>query len=51
MRYFVKSFFSGWHEVSKEKFDAFVQHLKSESTAVPENKKQELIDSKTRIEP
>ena len=49
-RYFVKALFSGWHEVSKEQFDAFVAHLVNGSTNVPPERKAELVAAKTRIE-
>ena len=49
-RYFVKAIFTGWHEDSKEQFEAFVENLVSGSTNVPPERKAELIAAKTRIE-
>ena len=48
-RYFVKAPISGWHEVSKERFDAWVEHLRKNSTGCPSSKKDELVKSRTNI--
>lgn len=49
MRYFVKSLFYGWREVSKKNFDAFVETIRKGSTAIPLDKKDEYIASRTAI--
>jgi hypothetical protein len=49
IRYFVKAPISGWHEVSKERFDSFVANLRKNSTGCPASKKDELVKSRTRI--
>ena len=48
-RYFVKAIFSGWREVDKEHFDAFVKLIREGSINVPYEKKDEFIASKTKI--
>lgn len=50
MRYYIKTYFHGWQEVSKEGFDRFVQVIRQGSTAIPSHKKDEYIKSITRIE-
>ena len=48
-RYFVKAIFSGWHEVDKEHYEAFVKHLREYSTNIPDSRKDDFIASKTKI--
>lgn len=48
-RYCVKAPISGWHEVSKERFDSWVAYLVKNSTGCPASKKDELVKSRTRI--
>jgi hypothetical protein len=47
-KYYVKAPISGWHEVDKEHFDAFVDHIRKRATP-PTLTINELIDSRTRI--
>jgi hypothetical protein len=49
MKYFVKSPISGWHEVSKERFDEFCKILREGAIAIPYEKKDAFIASKTKI--
>lgn len=49
-KYYVKSLFHGWREVSKERFDSFVEHLQKNATGIPAAKKEEYIQTRTRIE-
>ena len=48
-KYFVKSIFSGWHEVDKEHYEAFVKHLREYSTNIPDSRKDDFIASKTKV--
>lgn len=48
-KYFVKAPISGWHEVSKDRFDEFVKTLREGSIRIPYEKKDEFIASKTKI--
>lgn len=47
-KYYVKAPISGWHEVNKEHFEAFVGNMRKHSTP-PTMTIDELIASKTRI--
>jgi hypothetical protein len=47
--YYVKSHFHGWREVSKERFDSFVEHLRKNATGIPADKKEAYIQTRTRI--
>lgn len=47
-KFYVKAPVSGWHEVGKEHFDAFVDHMRKQATP-PAVTISELIDSRTRI--
>lgn len=50
-RYYVKSLFTGWREVSKEHFDRFVEHIRQDSNGLlTVSAKEEYIKSRTRIE-
>lgn len=48
VRYFVKAPVSGWHEVSKDGFERYVQFLKE--NASPSIPMEQLIQLRTRIE-
>lgn len=48
-KYYVKSPISGWHEVSKERFDEYCKFLREHSNNVSYEKKDELIASRTKI--
>ena len=48
--YFVKSHFSGWHEVNEEHFNSFVENFMHHASGMSENKKAEYIKTITRIE-
>lgn len=48
-RYFVKSHFSGWHEVSEESYKAFIEHIKKGALALSDAKKNEYIKTVTKI--
>lgn len=49
-KYYVRSHFYGWREVSKEQFDSFVEHLRKNATGITADKKEEYIQTHTRIE-
>ncbi len=49
MRYFVKSLFAGWHEVPKENFDAFCDHIRKFATAIPTDKLDAYIATRAKI--
>ena len=49
MKYYVKSQISGWHEVTKERFDEFIKIIKEGSINVPYEKKDKFIASKIRV--
>lgn len=49
MKYYVKVPITGWHEVDKEHFDKFVNHILKESTP-PNMTIDELVKKLTRIE-
>lgn len=48
-RYFVKSRFYGWREVSEEQYARFVDVIRKGATAMTAEKKEEYIKSVTRI--
>lgn len=50
LRYFVKAPITGWHEVSKPQFEAFVAHKMKDTVNIPENKKSDYLKTITRIE-
>lgn len=50
MKYFVKSFFHGWTEVSKEQFDKFVEAKRNNIPAIPEDQKDAHVSKYCRIE-
>lgn len=49
MKYFVKTNFHGWVEVSKERFYGFCELLRKSTPAIPSDKKEEYIASRTKI--
>lgn len=46
-RYFVKAPVSGWHEVDREQYELFIEHLRRKST--PTIPIDDLINMRTRI--
>lgn len=48
-KYYVKSLFSGWCEVTEENYRAYIEHLRKGSSAVPQEKKNELIARRTKV--
>ena len=48
-RYFVKSRFYGWREVSAEQYARFVDVIRKGATAMNAEKKEEYIKTVTRI--
>lgn len=50
MRYFVKSHYHGWCEVSKQNFDRFCEHIRKYATGIRAENKEEYIKTVTRIE-
>ena len=48
-RYFVKSCFYGWREVSAEQYARFVGVIRKGATAMNAEKKEEYIKTVTRI--
>lgn len=48
-RYFVKSHFSGWREVSYECYKSFVDNIKKGALALSDYRKDEYIKKVTRI--
>lgn len=50
MRYFVKSHYHGWCEVSKQNFDQFCEHIRKYATGIRAENKEEYINTVTRIE-
>ena len=48
-RYFVKSHFSDWREVSKDNFDGFVQNIKRNAGGINEQQKEEHLKKVTKI--
>jgi hypothetical protein len=49
MKYLVKTHFSGWVEVTEEKFYGFRRLLRNTATAIPADKMDEYIESRTKI--
>ena len=45
-KYFVKAPISGWHEVDKQHYESFINHLRSKAT--PTIPMEELIKSRTK---
>lgn len=50
MRYFVKSHFRGWVEVTKEHYIRFVENIRENATGIKSDKKAEYIKTVTKIE-
>lgn len=50
-RYFVKSRFYGWREVSAEQYARFVDVIRKGATAMTAEKKEKYIQQVTRREP
>lgn len=48
-RYFVKSHFSGWREVSYDSYKSFVENIKKGALALSDHRKNEYIKTVTRI--
>ena len=48
-KYFIKTIFGGWSEVSKEAFDRFVERIKKGATGIEASKKEAFIKTVTRI--
>ena len=48
-RYFVKSHFSGWNEVSYKCYKSFVENIKKGALALSDDRKNEYIKTITRI--
>lgn len=46
-RYFVKAPVSGWHEVSREQYERFIERLRRNAT--PTIPMEELISKRTKI--
>lgn len=51
MRYFVKSHYSGWNEVTKDQYLRFVDNIRTGATAMTEKQKLQLIERVTKVEP
>lgn len=49
MKYLVKSHFNGWVEVTEEKFYGFRRLLRNTTSNIPADKKDEYIESRTKI--
>lgn len=48
MKYYVKAPISGWHEVTREQLESFVNHIRNNSNP-PDMTKDELIKRLTKI--
>lgn len=48
-KYFIKSLFSGWNEVSEDRFNEYVENLKNGSINIPQEEKSAFIAEKTEI--
>lgn len=46
-KYYVKSLFYGWNEVSKEHYDRFIKHITEHSTALKQ--KEEYLKTRTKV--
>ena len=49
-RYFVKSLFTGWHEVPKENFDRFCEHIRKDAVNIPTDEREAYIATRTKIQ-
>lgn len=50
-KYFVKSHFNGWCEVSEENFNRFIDNIWKSAVAMNEQQKQKYINQVTKTEP
>lgn len=50
MKYYVKAPVSGWHEVSKESYEKFVQHIRDGATALELDGAEDYIKCVTKVE-
>lgn len=48
-RYYVKSLFFGWREVSKAQFDRFIEYLRKNAIGIPSAKKEAYIQTRAKI--
>lgn len=48
-RYYIKTHFSDWVEVSKEAFDRYAEHIKKNATGIKASKKDAYIKTVTRV--
>ena len=49
-KYFVKSLFYGWREVSKEQADNLALHIRRNASAIPAEKREEYIKTRIKVE-
>jgi len=50
VKYYVKAPFSGWHEVTEERYYKYIKLLNEQITALTGKEKEERINKRTRIE-
>lgn len=49
-RYFVKSLFYGWREVTEQQFTAFCEHMRKNAVAMTPEQRERWLQDRTRIE-
>ena len=50
MKYFIKSRFSGWREVTEEQFARWCDHIRKNAVAMKPEERERYIQEHTRIE-
>lgn len=50
MRFYVKSLYSGWHEVTEEQYNNFCELLRNHITNMTGEQKEKRIKERTKIE-
>lgn len=48
-RYFVKSHFTGWHEVTEKAFNDFCENIRKNATAIRSEEMENYIKTRTQI--
>lgn len=48
-KYYVKSYFTGWHEVPRENYERYVENIMTRATAMPYEKRTEYVKTRAIV--
>ncbi|MGM9763523.1 MAG: hypothetical protein ACI3ZQ_05850 [Candidatus Cryptobacteroides sp.] len=48
-KYYVKSYFTGWHEVPRENYEKYIEHITNGAVAMPLEKRIEYVKTQAKI--